>query len=102
MTSLKAFVGHSFTTDDEDVVRTFLKYFDQVEELSIGFSWEHAEPAETKELAEKVLRLMECKNLFIGICTKKGSNHPSKRSLQDEIRQVNSKRQRRSLSMENL
>jgi tetratricopeptide (TPR) repeat protein len=71
MTSLKAFVGHSFTTDDEDVVRTFLKYFDQVEVLNIGFSWEHAEPAETKELAEKVLRLMEGKNLFIGICTKK-------------------------------
>lgn len=70
MTSLKAFVGHSFTADDEDVVRTFLKYFDQVEELNIGFSWEHAESAESKELAEKVLRLMEGKNLFIGICTK--------------------------------
>ena len=71
MTSLKAFVGHSFTTDDEDVVPTFLKYFDQVKELDIGFSWDHAEVAEAKELAQKVLRLMEGKNLFIGICTKK-------------------------------
>ncbi|MCX5720682.1 MAG: hypothetical protein NT179_01455 [Nitrospirae bacterium] len=71
MTTLKAFVGHSFTADDEAVVRTFLKYFDQVEELNIGFSWEHAESAEAKELAEKVLKLMEGKNLFIGICTKK-------------------------------
>jgi hypothetical protein len=70
MTPLKAFVGHSFTADDEVVVRTFLKYFDQVEDLNIGFSWEHAESAESKELAEKVLRLMEGKNLFIGICTK--------------------------------
>lgn len=71
MIPLKAFIGHSFTADDEAVVRAFLKFFDQIREMNIGFSWEHAEPAEPKELAEKVLRLMHDKNLFIGICTTK-------------------------------
>jgi hypothetical protein len=31
----------------------------------IGFSWEHAETAEPKELAAKVKRLVEGKNLFV-------------------------------------
>lgn len=39
--------------------------------MGIGFSWEHAEPAEPKILSEKVLKLMEGKNLFISICTEK-------------------------------
>lgn len=71
MSQLKAFIGHSFTDDDEAVIRAFLKFFDQVKNMDIGFSWEHAEPAEPKELAEKVLRRIEDKNVFIGICTNK-------------------------------
>lgn len=71
MSQLKAFVGHSFTKEDEGVVRTFLEFFDQVKEMGIGFSWEHAKKAEPKVLAEKVVRLIQDKNLFIGICTKK-------------------------------
>ncbi|TAN43335.1 MAG: hypothetical protein EPN25_00730 [Nitrospirae bacterium] len=71
MSQLKAFIGHSFTDDDDDVVRAFLKFFGQVNKMNIGFSWEHAETAEPKELAEKVMRLIEDKNLFIGICTGK-------------------------------
>lgn len=67
--ALKAFIGHSFTADDEGLVREFLKFFDQIKEMNIGFSWEHAESAEPKDLADKVLRLIEDKNLFIGICT---------------------------------
>lgn len=68
---LKAFVGHSFTADDKEIVQYFLKCFDQIADLNIGFSWEHAEAAEPKVLADKVLRLIEDKNLFIGICTNK-------------------------------
>jgi tetratricopeptide (TPR) repeat protein len=68
--ALKAFIGHSFITADEDVVRPFLKFFEQIKEMEIGFSWEHAEAAESKDLANKVLGLMQDKNLFIGICTK--------------------------------
>lgn len=68
---LKAFVGHSFTDNDSVVVDKFLKFFITVAKMNIGFSWEHAEEAEAKELAEKVKSLIEDKNLFIGICTNK-------------------------------
>ena len=71
MTPLRAFVGHSFTDDDAEVTRKFLKYLGQLAELYPTFSWEHAEPAEPEVLAEKVKRLLVGKNLFIGICTKK-------------------------------
>ena len=73
MSQITAFVGHSFTSDDERIVSAFLKYFDQIKNMNIGFSWEHAEPAEPKALAEKVLRLIDDKNVFIGICTGKES-----------------------------
>lgn len=68
---IKAFIGHSFAEEDEAVVRPFLEFCDSVKALGIGFSWEHAKPAEPRELAEKVLRMIEDKNLFIAICTKK-------------------------------
>ena len=71
MTDIRAFVGHSFTDEDDLVVRTFLEYFDEVQKLEHGFSWDHAKAAEAKDLAEKVLMKMQDKNLFIGICTKK-------------------------------
>jgi tetratricopeptide (TPR) repeat protein len=66
---IKAFVGHSFTEYDHDIVRRFLDFFDRVGKLGIGFTWDHAEPAEPKELSVKVKEKMEGKNLFIGICT---------------------------------
>lgn len=71
MTNIKAFVGHSFTEDDDLIVRSYLDYFNEVQNMALGFSWEHAKAAEAKDLAEKVLLKMEGKNLFIGICTKK-------------------------------
>lgn len=70
MAALKAFIGHSFSARVKDVVRSFLEFFEQIKGMNIGFSWEHAEAAEAKELANKVLGLMQDKNLFIGICTK--------------------------------
>ena len=71
MSQIKAFVGHSFPSDEDAAVRAFLRFLDQIEGMNIGFSWDNAEPAEPRELAEKVLRLIEDKNLFIGICTNK-------------------------------
>ena len=71
MTEIRAFVGHSFTSDDSQVVRSFLDYFDVISSLVPQFSWMHAEAAEPKQLAEKVLSLMSDRNVFIGICTKK-------------------------------
>ena len=71
MTRIRAFVGHSFTDDDEEVVRRFLTYFEQLSKLDIDFSWDHAEAAEPKLLAAKVMSLLSDKNVFVGICTKK-------------------------------
>src|SRR5436309_737393 len=71
MSQLNAFVGHSFAHDDHDVVEAFLKFLNQVKGMGIGFNWESAEPAEPKELADKVKGLIRDKNLFIGICTRK-------------------------------
>lgn len=71
MSELKAFVGHSFTDEDEIVVRAILDYLKQIQEMGIGFSWDHAKKAAPKELTQKVLALIDNKNLFIGICTKK-------------------------------
>jgi tetratricopeptide (TPR) repeat protein len=71
MNQLKAFVGHSFIKEDEEVVRAFLDFFNHVKEIGIGFDWEHAKPAEPKALAEKVKELTRDKNVFIGICTKR-------------------------------
>lgn len=71
MTPIRAFVGHSFAKDDEDVVGKFLKYLNQISELYPNFTWVHAEPAEPRVIDAKVLRLFDSKNLFIAICTKK-------------------------------
>ncbi|MFA6471001.1 MAG: hypothetical protein WCU00_03085 [Candidatus Latescibacterota bacterium] len=71
MSVIKAFVGHSFTDDDKTLNRTFLDYFDLIKSMDIGFTWEHAEAAQPRELAEKVKNLIRDKNLFIGICTRK-------------------------------
>lgn len=68
MTQIYAFVGHSFTENDKSVVDKFLQYLDQLSEVIPAFTWKHAEPS---IVSEKVLRLLEGKNLFIGICTKK-------------------------------
>lgn len=71
MKEIRAFVGHSFTKDDEDVVHIFLKYFDQLSRSQLNFSWEHAEIAEPETLDKKVMSLIDNKNVFIGICTRK-------------------------------
>lgn len=71
MAQINAFVGHSFAPEDREVVEAFLKFLNQVKGMGIGFTWESAEPAEPKELADKVMGLIHDKNLFIGICTMK-------------------------------
>lgn len=71
MTGIRAFVGHSFTEDDARVIRKFTDYFDRLTNLDINFSWESAEEAEPNLLAEKVMRIISDKNVFIGFCTKK-------------------------------
>jgi hypothetical protein len=64
-------VKYSFASDDAEVVGCFLKYFSQLSNSHPNFSWDHAEAAEPKVVAEKVMSLIANKNVFIGICTKK-------------------------------
>lgn len=71
MKSISAFVGHSFTEDDAAVVNSVLNYLSRVAELNPSFSWTHAKHPEPISVDEKVLALLEGKNLFIGICTRK-------------------------------
>ena len=71
MSTIRAFVGHSFVPTDSDLVRVFLQYFSQISGSDFNFSWDHAEQAETRVLSEKVISLMKESNLFIAICTKK-------------------------------
>lgn len=71
MVAINAFVAHSFTPDDEILVGKFLKYFDQLSKSEMNFSYEHAEAAEPKVLAEKVKLLLADRNVLIAICTKK-------------------------------
>lgn len=75
MNEIRAFVGHSFTEDDAGIVGIFLKYLDQLAQAHPSFSWEHAEGAEPKELADKVLRLIEDKNVFIWYLHEKGASY---------------------------
>jgi hypothetical protein len=71
MDNIRAFVGHSFSEDDANLISVFLRYFVQLSNLYPSFTWEHAEAAEPKMLAEKVMSLIFNKNVFIGICTKR-------------------------------
>lgn len=71
MDSINAFIGHSFTEDDELINRKFLDFFDTIKELGIPFNWDHAEKAKPQILSDKVLQKMKDANTFIGICTKK-------------------------------
>ena len=72
MTSIFAFVGHSFEDIDKSVVDEFLDYFRSLQEGALpDFKWENAKRADIKTLAKKVLEKMEDKNTFIGICTRK-------------------------------
>jgi hypothetical protein len=70
MKEIRAFVGHSFLKADEHLVSIFLNYFDSLVKSHQSFSWQNAQNAEPKILAQKVLELIANKNTFIGICTR--------------------------------
>lgn len=69
MSTVSAFVGHSFREEDERFVQKILEYLSTVEHAVPGFAWDHAQGAEPKQVSAKVLEKIEGKNLFIGICS---------------------------------
>jgi hypothetical protein len=69
MAAIKAFVGHSFAEVDAEVVRVFLDYLNEVSAIHSPFSWDHAEEAEPRPLTEKILEIIDDKNVLIAICT---------------------------------
>jgi len=72
MQGIKAFVGHSFSEADKEVVRLFTDHFDNLTKAhGGGFTWDHAEEAEALPLSQKVLAKIQGKNVFVGICTRK-------------------------------
>jgi hypothetical protein len=68
---INAFIGHSFTPEDEAVVRKILDFLSSLQKTLPGFRWAHAEAAEPKELSAKVVPMMREADVFIAICTKK-------------------------------
>lgn len=71
MPAIRAFVGHSFAEDDEELIRRFEKHFDNLEIAQPEFSWDHALRAKPISVSEKVLGLAADKNVFVAICTRK-------------------------------
>ncbi|MBI5149264.1 MAG: hypothetical protein HZA28_00635 [Candidatus Omnitrophica bacterium] len=67
---IKAFVGHSFDSEDESIITAFKKMFNSLR-TSMAFEWEDAEATQIKPLSKKVPQKMADKNLFIGIFTRK-------------------------------
>ena len=63
--TVSAFIGHSFTENDESVIRRFLDYFNTLTFLT----WENAQCAELGDIKDKILEKMREKDIFIAICT---------------------------------
>ena len=70
MVEIKAFVGHSFSVDDKELIGIFIEHFDSLASSFPGFHWDHAQQAEPASVSGKVLTKIEDKNVFIGICAR--------------------------------
>jgi len=70
MVEIKAFVAHSFSAEDKEMIGIFVEHFDSLAGSFPGFHWDHAQPAEPTSVSGKVLTKIEGKNVFIGICSR--------------------------------
>lgn len=69
--AISAFVGHSFSDGDREVVAAVLECLQVIKESTPGFNWVHAQRPEPTLVAEKVLALINGRDFFIGVCTRK-------------------------------
>ena len=93
MTTFRAFVSHSFTDPDKQLVQEFVAILTEIETLHRAqFSWDRAIRSEARPLSEKVTSVFEDKNVFIGICSKRERVYPDDpvpKSPFDSLRFVN-------------
>lgn len=62
MAEIRAFVAHSFSESDSDLVRVFTEHFNSLATAMPGFSWDSAEGAAPESVSDKVLAKIEDKN----------------------------------------
>lgn len=67
----KAFVGHSFTDDDKNLVLSVTEFLEAFKGSNSAFSWTHAEAARPEDIVDKVLPMLRSCDIFVGICSKK-------------------------------
>jgi tetratricopeptide (TPR) repeat protein len=67
MPILNAFVARSFKPEDTEKVNPILRFLDSFE--TIGLRWKTAERAEVESVSEKVCRLIDESDIFVGILT---------------------------------
>lgn len=67
----KAFVGHSFTVDDKNLVSAVTDFLEAFKGSNSAFSWTHAEAARPEDIVDKVLPMLRSCDIFVGICSKK-------------------------------
>jgi len=67
----KAFVGHSFTEDDKNLVLSVTEFLEAFTGSHSTFSWMHAEAARPEDIVDKVLPMLRSCDIFVGICSKK-------------------------------
>ena len=66
---LKAFIARSFLAEDEKKLEPILSFLDTFKK--VGFVCYSAEPAEVQSVSEKVRRLIDHSDVFIGIFTRR-------------------------------
>lgn len=67
----KAFLGHSFTAEDKELVGNVIEFLDAQKVAHREFEWHHATQARATGVVEKVLPMIRESSIFIGLCTRK-------------------------------
>ena len=64
MAEIKAFVAHSFSETDKELIGIFVEHFNSLASSFPGFTWDHAQQAEAESVSDKVLAKIEGKNVL--------------------------------------
>ena len=70
MAEIKAFVAHSFSETDKELIGIFVEHFNSLASSFPGFTWDHAQQAEAESVQTRCWLKSKAKTFFIGICTR--------------------------------